>query len=72
MEDATTETTRASVDNKIDSFVAGDLEHATEIFSALWEIVNKDGNIAAPSKTSPAVSPFRSFPLSNVTRECSP
>ena len=63
MEDSKTETTRASVDNKIDSFFEGDLEHATEILSALWEIANKDGDIKAPSKASPAVSLFRLCPL---------
>jgi hypothetical protein len=51
MEDSTTETTRASVDKKIDSFVEGDLEHATEMLSALWEIANKDGDVKAPSNT---------------------
>ena len=55
VEDSTTEKTRASVDKMIDSFVEGDLEHATEILSALWEIANKDGDIKAPSNTSPAV-----------------
>ena len=47
---------RTSVDEKIDSFIKGDLRHATEIVSALWEIVNKDGDIYAPSNASPAVS----------------
>lgn len=56
MEDATTESTRASVDNKIDSFVEGDLDYATEMLSTLWEIANKDGDIKAPSNTAPAVS----------------
>ena len=56
MEDSTTEMTRISVDKKIDSFGEGDLEYATEILSALWEIVNKDGEIVAPSKIMPAVS----------------
>jgi hypothetical protein len=56
MEDATTESTRINVDKKIDSFVEGDLEYATEMLSALWEIANKDGDIAAPSNTTPAVS----------------
>ncbi|KAF9650020.1 hypothetical protein BDM02DRAFT_3128017 [Thelephora ganbajun] len=56
MEDTTTETTRASVDKKIDSFVGGDLEHAAEMLSTLWEIANKDGDIAAPSKTAPAAA----------------
>ena len=58
MEDSTTEVTRVSVDKKIDDFVEGDLDHATEILSALWEIVGKDGDITAPSNTSPAVSPL--------------
>lgn len=56
MEDATTESTRTNVDKKIDSFVEGDLEYATEILSELWEIANKDGEVKAPSSTVPAVS----------------
>ena len=57
-QDSTTEETRAGVDEKIDSFYEGDLEHATEALSALWEIVNKDGIIAAPSSTPSTVSRF--------------
>ena len=56
MEDSTTESTRISVDHKIDSFVEGDLEHATEMLSALWEIANKEGDVKAPSITAPTVS----------------
>jgi len=48
MEDSTTEAVRISVDKKIDSFGEGDLEYATETLSALWEIVNKDGDIEFP------------------------
>jgi len=51
-----TETIRTSAGEKINSFIKGDLRHATEIVSALWEIANKDGNISAPSNASPAVS----------------
>ena len=51
-------TTWASINKKIDSIAGGGLEHATEILSALWETVNGDGDIVAPSDTSPAVSPF--------------
>ena len=61
--DSTTDTTSASLDKKIDSFVKGDLEHATEMLSALWEIMNEDGDIIAPSNTSPAVNLFRSYLL---------
>jgi len=56
IEDSTAEITRISVEKKIDSFGEGDLEYATDILSALWEIVNKDGDIEAPSSTLPAVS----------------
>ncbi|KAF9647695.1 hypothetical protein BDM02DRAFT_3116678 [Thelephora ganbajun] len=56
MEDPTTETTRASVDKKIESFIEGDLEHAAEMLTALWEIANKDGDITAPSETAPAAA----------------
>lgn len=48
--------TRVKVDQKIDSFAEGDLEHATEMLSALWKIANKDGNISAPSNATPGVS----------------
>lgn len=68
MEDSTTEATQASVDKKVDSFIEGDLEHATEVFSALWEIVSKDGDIKTPSNTSPAVSLFRFCPLPELYR----
>lgn len=68
MEDATTETTRACVDEKIDSFMGGDLKHAADIVSALWEIANRDGDVSAPSSTAPAVSLSSSPPLS-VTQD---
>jgi len=61
MNNSTTETTRVSFDRKIDSFANGELEHATEMLSTLWRIVNTDGEIKAPPNTSPTVSPFRSF-----------
>ena len=60
MEDSTAETIRASFEKKVDSFFRGELEHATEMLSDLWEIVNKDGDVQAPLNTSPAVSPFQS------------
>ena len=58
MEDSTTEATRVSFDKKTDSFAEGDLEHATEVLSALWEVVNSDGEIEAPSSTPSIVSPL--------------
>jgi hypothetical protein len=61
MEDLTTEATRISINKKIDSFVEGDLEHATEILSALWEIANNDDDIKAPSKKPTVVSQVRFF-----------
>ena len=60
MNDSTTETTRTSFNKEIDNFVNGKLEHASEMLSALLEIVSKDGDINAPSGASPAVSPFQS------------
>ena len=48
MGDSTTETTRASVDKMIE----GDLGHATEMLSALWEIANKDENAETLSNAS--------------------
>ena len=63
MEDSTTKTTRSSVKEKIDSFVEGDLERATEVFSELLEIASRDEDITAPANTSPAVSSSQfSFP----------
>ena len=68
MEGSTTEATRASVDKKIDSFVGGDLEHATEMLSALWEIANTDGDTKAPSNNPPSVSPFLFCLLFDIMR----
>jgi hypothetical protein len=50
------ETTRTSFRKKIESFAKGELEHAAEMLSTLWGIINKDGEIKAPSDASPAVS----------------
>ena len=58
--DSTTETTRTSFNKKIDSFVRGELEHASETLSALLEIVSRDGDIDAPSGSPSAVSLLRS------------
>jgi len=58
MEDSTREATLVRVDEKIDSFYEGDLEHAAEALSTLWEIASKDGETTAPSSASPAVSRF--------------
>jgi len=62
MEDSTTETIRASVEKKFE----GDLGHATEAFSALWELANKDDDtttkvddiVTPASNASPVVSHF--------------
>lgn len=64
------EATRTNVDKKIDEFVKGDLEHAAEILSALWEIMNKDGDTGVPSNTPPSVSSSRFCFLPSVTRKC--
>ena len=66
MEDPTAETTGVGIEQKIDSFIEGDLKHATEMLSALWEIVNKDGDIKTPSNTLPAVSIIKFYPLPRV------
>jgi len=70
MEDSTTEATRVSFEKKIDSFVEGDLEHATEVLSALWEIVNGDEEIKAPSGILFSVSPLGFFIPLAVIRKC--
>ena len=56
MEDSIAETIRANVGKKIDSFVEGDLEHAAELISALWEIADKEGDIKPASNPELAVS----------------
>ena len=61
MEDSTTEATRISVAEKVDSFAEGELEHAKEILSALWEIANKDTDVKPQEETSSTVSPFRFY-----------
>jgi len=66
-----TEATRASVEKKIDSFVEEGLEHATEMLSALWEIVNKDRNIKAPENTSSTVRRLNLCLHPHVVRKCS-
>jgi len=65
------EVTCASVDEKVESFAEGDLEYATEILSALWEIASKDDDIKAPASTSSVVSQFQFCLLSRVMRKCS-
>lgn len=56
MGDSTTETTRASVDKMIE----GDLGHATEMLSALWEIANEDDDAGlTPSNASLGASDQR-------------
>jgi len=56
MNSSTAETTRASFDNKVDSFAKGELEHATEMLSTFWGVINRDGKFKAPSNTLSAVS----------------
>jgi len=72
MEDSTTEATRARIEEKIDSFYEGDLEHATEVLSTLWEIVNTDGETTAPPGNSPAVSRFLLWHTPHIIQECLP
>jgi len=72
MEDSTAETTGASVDKKIDSFVGDGLNHATGILSALWEIANDDSIIIrTPASSSSPVSRFHFCLLLRSIRECS-
>ena len=71
MEDSTTEATRVNVEEKMASFAKGDLEHAGEILSALWEIANKDGDAELPEVTSSTVSPLRFRFPEGATQQCS-
>ena len=59
MEDSTGQKIRADVETKIKSFANGDLEHATEVLSALWEIANNDRIIKNPSDAGRIVNPYR-------------
>lgn len=63
--ESTKETARAGVEAKIKSFANGELGHATEMLSALWEFANNSDGVAPPSKALPMVSPslFRSCRL---------
>jgi hypothetical protein len=70
MEDSKTEVTRANVDQKIDSFVEGGLEHASETIVALLEIASKDDDIGSPVNTSPDVRSTWLFILPGVTLKC--
>ena len=55
MKDSTTEATRASLDKMIE----GDLGHATEMLSALWEIANENNDTETPSNALPGASDQR-------------
>jgi len=46
-------TVRAKLEEKIDSFAAGGLEHAVDAISAIWEISNKEGPV--PSDTPQSI-----------------
>jgi len=63
MEDSTTETIRNSIDQKM----GGDLGHATEMLSALWEIANEESDtinkVEDPSNASSSVSYFLFRPI---------
>ena len=60
MEDSTADATRASVEKKVCGFFEGDLGHAAEMLSALWDLASKDGDIMAPaSGTSLTVGSFQ-------------
>ena len=72
MEDSTTEATRVSVEEKVNSFAGGKLEHAGETISLLWGIANKDGAAELPEGTSSTVSSFRFYFLEDVMQQCSP
>ena len=53
-----TEATHASVEEQIGSFAEGDLEYATDMLSALWEIASKDSSATASPNLSRGVSSF--------------
>ena len=62
MDEATTGTTRAGVEEKVCSFVEGELDHAMETLSALWEIASKDEDITIPAgRAKSTVNSFKFF-----------
>ena len=55
---------RAGVENKIDIFARGELEHAKEVVLSLLKIANGDGGVKSPAPRLSAVSLTRlSLPL---------
>ena len=72
MDDSTTETIRESFEKKVCSFVDGDLDHAVEMLSALWDIATNDEDVTAPeSGALSTVSSFQLFFLSGLILKCS-
>jgi hypothetical protein len=63
-----TEAVRVRVEGKINSFVEGDLDHATEILSALWKTANEDGLTTTPWTPSQDVSSLFICFLPRATR----
>ena len=49
---------RTKIENKIDDFIGGDIQHAVEMVSALWKVVNEDGDIESPPSFPVTVGPF--------------
>ena len=49
---------RTRIEKKFDDFIGGDVEHAAEMVSALWKVINGDGAIEPPSSILSAVSPL--------------
>jgi len=69
MNSSTAITTRINFNSNFDSFAKGELGHATEMLSTLWEVINRDEEIKTPLNTSPAVSLGLAF--FRAARECS-
>ena len=63
MKDSTEKDISTSVEKKIKSFARGDLEHATETLSALWEIVNTGGDIRISLDARSTVSYVPTLPF---------
>ena len=50
-------TVREKLEQKIDSYAAGELDHAVDIISSIWEISRKGDAIAKAPDWSPVSSP---------------
>jgi len=59
--DTAEKTTWTRVCEIIDGHFKGDIEHATEALSSLWDALSQDGYVATPPDVKPPVRPFPTY-----------